>query len=279
YHTHTTYSHGKGSVLQNAEVAAERGLKEIAITDHGLRHVCFGIRRRKLPALKNDCAVATEKTGVHVLAGVENNFCDFYGSLDAKADDLERLDIVQGGYHKVVWSPTFGQTLSFQMRNLIRSYCSKSPAKLIVRNTDAYLKLIDNYELDFIGHLNRDIRADALTIARYAKEKGTYIEINCKELGKYKALSITDAELEKMTEEGVEFICNSDAHCPERVGDMSAALELIERLHIPYDQIANWEKFPSFRSHNYKRATDNRHDYNTDADKPSGEAEGESHVD
>ena len=100
-----------------------------------------------------------------------------------------------------------------------------------------------------MGHLNRDIRADALTVARYAKSKGTYIEINSKRL------TLTDAELEKMTEEGVLFVCNSDAHSPDRVGDMSLAASVIERLHIPFEQIGNWEKYPNFRSQNYKRAT------------------------
>ncbi len=249
YHTHTTYSHGKGSVMDNAQVAAAKGLKQIAITDHGLRHIVFGIKRRKLPLLRADCEAATEETGVLVLPGIENNLNSFAGTLDAGPEDLAKLDIIQGGFHKAAWAPTFGEFIMFISRNVIKSLCSKSPQKLIVKNTDAYLKLIDNYELDFIGHLNRDIRADALTVARYAKEKGTYIELNSKRM------TLTDAELEKMAEEGVRFVCNSDAHTPDRVGDMSAAVTAIERLHIPYDLIGNWEKFPDFRSHNYKNAT------------------------
>ena len=35
YHTHTPYSHGKNTVLENAVAAKAKGLKEIAITDHG----------------------------------------------------------------------------------------------------------------------------------------------------------------------------------------------------------------------------------------------------
>ncbi len=248
YHTHTRYSHGSGSVLDNARAAAAKGLKQLAITDHGLRHMIFGIRRRQLDSLKRDCAEASAITGVTVLAGIENNFNSFYGTLDAKAADLDKLDIIQGGYHKAVYAPNIGQQFSFQLVNLIRGNRPKTPQKLINKNTDAYLKLIDNYELDFVGHLNRDIKADAITVARFAKEKGTYIELNNKNL------SLTDAELEKMTEEGVEFVCNSDAHSPERVGDMKRVLEVIERLHIPYAQIANWERFPNFRSQNYRRA-------------------------
>lgn len=266
YHTHTTYSHGTGSVFDNATVAASKGLKQIAITDHGLRHMFLGIRRKQLPAMIEDCKKATDVTGVHVLAGVENNLCSFDGVFDAREEDLEKLDIIQGGFHKAVRAPSIGQEFSFQFRNLFRSFLSKSPQKLIARNTDAYLKLIDNYELDFIGHINRDIRADAVVVARYAKEKGTYVELNCKRL------TIKDHEIEKMVEDGVEFVCNSDAHSPDRVGDMSAALELIERMHIPYSQIANWERFPSFRSHNYKRATER-------VDEPSDKLKGEADVD
>ena len=50
YHTHSIYSrnhHGKGTVLENASVAADKGLKQIAITDHGFNHEFFGIRRKK----------------------------------------------------------------------------------------------------------------------------------------------------------------------------------------------------------------------------------------
>ncbi len=248
YHTHTTYSHGKGSVLDNAVVAANKGLKQLAVTDHGLRHIIFGIRRRELDRFKRDCENASEETGVTVFAGIENNFNSFKGLLDARPEDLEKLDIIQGGFHKAVWTWNIYDQFAFQFRNMWRGLFSKSPKKLMVKNTDAYLKLIDNYELDFIGHLNRDIRADALTVARYAKQKGTYIELNSKRL------TLTDSELEKMAEEGVEFVCNSDAHTPDRVGDMALAMSAIERLHIPFELISNWEKFPSFRSHNFNRA-------------------------
>ena len=35
YHTHTTFSHGKGSIEDNVKEAVKKGLKAIAITDHG----------------------------------------------------------------------------------------------------------------------------------------------------------------------------------------------------------------------------------------------------
>ena len=248
YHTHTKYSHGKGHVIDNARVAADKGLKQIAITDHGLSHIMFGIHRKELPQLRRDCEIATKETGVLVLAGIENNVNSFDGTFDLGPDDLDMIDIVQGAYHKAGRAPTLKQQFTYQFANFYRSMCKSSPAKLIAKNTDSYLKLLDNYEVDFLGHLNRDIRVDVMTGARYAKEKGTYIELNGKRM------SLTDAEIEKMTEEGVNFVCNSDAHTPEKVGDMGLGWQVVERLHIPFEQIGHWERFPNFRSSNYKRA-------------------------
>lgn len=274
YHTHTTYSHGTGEVIDNARAAAQKGLKEIAITDHGLRHWFLGIRRHQLPHMIEDCKNATEQTGVLVLPGMENNLCTFSGRFDAKPTDLEKLAVIQGGYHKACASPSLTNEFTFQLRNMFRSFVSKSPKRLIAKNTDAYLKLLDNYELDFIGHINRDIRADAVEVARYAKQKGTYIELNSKKL------TITDEELEKMAADGVQFVCNSDAHSPDRVGDMLVAVAAIERVGIPYELIANWDRFPSFRSHNYARATEEAHGILLTADKPADRtAEEQSDVD
>ena len=48
YHTHTIFSHGKGTILENALSAKEVGLKEIGISDHGFAHTAFGIKRRNV---------------------------------------------------------------------------------------------------------------------------------------------------------------------------------------------------------------------------------------
>ena len=44
-HTHTVYSHGKGTIAENAATAKEKGLYGIGITDHGFSHPAFGMRR------------------------------------------------------------------------------------------------------------------------------------------------------------------------------------------------------------------------------------------
>ena len=55
YHTHTPYSHGKNTVMENVAKAKEEGLKQLAISDHGFSHVVYGLRRGKLNSYIADC--------------------------------------------------------------------------------------------------------------------------------------------------------------------------------------------------------------------------------
>ncbi len=51
HHTHTVYSHGKGTIEDNVRAAA-KGLTSIAITDHGPGHLTYGIKMEKIPEMK-----------------------------------------------------------------------------------------------------------------------------------------------------------------------------------------------------------------------------------
>ena len=45
FHTHTIFSHGKGTIEQNVMRAREIGLAAIAISDHVPGHMTYGIKR------------------------------------------------------------------------------------------------------------------------------------------------------------------------------------------------------------------------------------------
>ena len=64
-HTHTTYSHGKGSVGDNVKVALDKGLEYIAISDHGPGHIFYGMNRQDFPNLKKDIEKMTVKLPEH----------------------------------------------------------------------------------------------------------------------------------------------------------------------------------------------------------------------
>ena len=54
YHTHTVYSHGKGTIRDNVEEARRKGLSEIAISDHGPGHLTYGIKRSAIPKMREE---------------------------------------------------------------------------------------------------------------------------------------------------------------------------------------------------------------------------------
>lgn len=242
YHTHTQYSrlkHGKGTVLENASVAADKGLKQIAITDHGFNHQLFGIKRRQIPQLQEDILNAKEISGVDILLGVESNIISLDGDIDVREEDYEFLDILLMGFHKATKTKTIKDGMLLNWANMFDKVFKPSKDR-INRNTTAFLKIIDRYPIDVITHLNYGFETDTLAIAKMAKQKGVLIELNGKRI------NFTEDELLEMASEGVKFIVNSDAHRPEKVGEVNNGMNLIYKLGIPLSQVANVDKLPKF---------------------------------
>ncbi len=241
YHTHTKYSghnHGKGTILENASVALNKGIKQIAITEHGFNHKFFGVKRKELPAVKEDILNAKEVTGVDILMGVEANLISKSGDIDIIEEDFEYLDILLMGHHKMVKMNSLKEFWQFTIVNSLSPF---APSKeQLNRNTTAFLKALDKYPIDIITHLNYGCPTDTLAVARMARDKGTLIELNGKRV------HFTDKELEIMASEGVKFIVNSDAHTPERVGECNTAMNTIFRLDLPLSQVVNVDKLPKF---------------------------------
>ena len=244
YHTHTTYSrhkHGKGSVLENASVAADKGLKEIAITEHGFNHWAFGLRRKNIPQLQEDILNAKEVTGVNVLFGIEANLISIDGDIDIKEMDYEFLDVLLMGYHKAVSTVTFKDKVLLNWANAFDAIFRPSKER-INRNTTAFLKALDKYPIDVITHLNYGFETDTIAVAKMAKQKGVLVELNGKRI------SFTEEEIEIMKDEGVKFIINSDAHTPEKVGEVNNGLNLVYKYNIPLSQVVNVDKLPKFHN-------------------------------
>lgn len=242
YHTHTIYSrhgHGKGTVLENASVASNKGLKQIAITDHGFNHQFYGIRRKDIGNLREDILNAREVTGVDILLGVEANLISLDGNVDVREEDFEFLDIFLMGYHRLVKTTTFKDKVRLNWANDMAKIFKPS-LEVINRNTTAFLKALDKYPIDILTHLNYGFQIDTIAVAKMAKQKGVYVELNGKRI------NFTDDEILTMASEGVKFIVDSDAHRPERVGEVNNGLNTIYRLNIPLAQVANVDKLPKF---------------------------------
>ncbi len=248
YHTHTVYSHGKGTVLENALAAKEKGLKEIAITDHGFEQMAFGIKRKKVPQLIADCREATQKTGVKVYVGMEANLCDEDGRTDMTVNDYKDFDIFLMGIHRFVKFTHFRDFWNMLVVNALYTAVKKEGSRRLIRyNTRAYINSIEKYPIDAITHLNFLCFCDVAEVAKAARDNGTYIELNSKKV------HLTDEELEKVVATGVRFIIDSDAHSVDRVGDTKLVDELLSRVDVPRDRIDNIDgRYPNFRFREFK---------------------------
>ena len=114
YHTHTRMAgrllgnipgkHAKGSIKENAIVAIRRGLKEIAITDHGYKNVLYGIKKKKYAEIRKIIDELNEyykNKGIdfRILLGVEANAINPKGDIDVDDGIIEYLDLISAGYH------------------------------------------------------------------------------------------------------------------------------------------------------------------------------------
>ena len=192
-----------------------------------------------MPSLQEDILNAKEITGVDILLGVEANLISLSGDVDVKEEDYQYLDVILMGYHKMVNATSIKDKRLLCYANYLDKVFKPSKER-INRNTAAFLKAIDKYPIDIITHLNYGFQTDTTAVAKMAKQKGVYVELNGKRI------NFTDEEIDIMIAEGVKFIVNSDAHRPEMVGEVNNGMNLIYKYGIPLTQVANIDKLPKF---------------------------------
>lgn len=249
YHTHTPYSHGKNTVMENAVAAKNVGLKAVGITDHGFNHVIFGLRRRKLVALRSECTAAEAATGVKVLMGMESNLTSIDGDTDMREDDLQYFDLYLCGLHEVLWYKNLRSAYKLSFKNYMTHKLGKRPSESLVRDTTrAFVQAVKNHPIDIITHINFRCCCNLEEVAKCCADYGTYIEINTK---KY---HVSPEELNLMANVGARFVIDSDAHSAGRVGDIKIAEQLLSQASVPLAVIDNIDgREPKFRFAEYKR--------------------------
>jgi len=242
YHTHTVYSHGKGTVRENVEYARKIGLKEIAITDHGLNHFILGLRWWKVEKIIEEVKqLRKEYDDIKILIGIEANIIGTRGRIDIKPEQFKVFDIILCGFHR----PARPDRLRDWIGMYLRSYLKFIPQgkRAIKRNTKAYIEAVKKNPIDVLTHINKGVKVDCGEIAKVSAEYGTYIEI----AGRHNTFN--QKSIDDMLKTDVKFIINTDAHKVESIGDTQGAEELLRGYNIPTDRIVNWgDKKPVFRS-------------------------------
>ena len=210
-HTHTGASgrtHASGTVEEMAEMAAQRGLKLIAVTDHG--PATAGAFEPGY--FKNFSAFPMKIGNVTVLRGVEANVTALDSSLDVPSSTLAGLEWVIASLHVDVFEPA-----DFNA------------------HTEIYLRLAENPFVDMIGHPDTPAyEFDHKRVLQEFRAKGKVIEINGP-----RNMEICEKIAKLCMKYGVRVAVNSDTHSPYGVGNVKPALAMLERIGFPEELILN----------------------------------------
>ncbi|WP_416198436.1 MAG: Putative hydrolase [Sporanaerobacter sp.] len=236
YHTHTIYSHGSGTIRENVEEALKKGLKEIAICDHGPGHIGYGVKKKNIEVMRREIDELNreyESKGIKILFGMEANIVKYDGTIDLNEEEIELLDILLLGFHfgamprnPIDWSKLY-------IFNFLSKFVPGMKKTMVEMNTMALLKAMDRYPIDLITHPGSKVYVDIERIAKKAARVGTALEINSSHS------HLTVDEIKIALKEDVKFYINSDAHTPENVGNLKNGIERAEKAKVPIERIVN----------------------------------------
>lgn len=220
HHTHTIYSHGKGTIEDNVKEAVAKGLESVAITDHGPGHLTYGIDKNKLPQMRAEIdQLQLKYPQIKILLGVEANTLRVEPFLDVAPEERPDYDILLAGYH-------FGILHAGMVPNYLNKHAGLfggETSTLKVKNTAMILDALYYNEehgnhIDVLTHPGDKGPFDIADIARACADTGTYIEIN----DKHHHLTVDEIKIAAAYD--VKFIIGSDAHIPSRVGAFEGPL-------------------------------------------------------
>lgn len=234
YHTHTTYSHGKGSIEDNVKIAVAKGLKEIAISDHGPGHMGFGIKASKYAEMRQVIDDLKPKyPQITILLGLEANILDEHGNVDVDDALMQYNDILLAGYH---FGSAPKESLLDSKIHLFNFMSRKSEyyfKKARELNTKAFINAVNKYPIKALTHPGAKGPLFLEEVAKVATARGTALEIN----NSHGHLTLENIELVKGS--GCQFLISSDAHVPENVGNFSKAIERALACGLTPDRIIN----------------------------------------
>lgn len=226
-HMHTTWSDGRHSVREMAEIARSRGLSHIVITDHsGGLGITGGLKTEDVANQRAEIQNVDAQMRAHnfrVYQGVELEIrAD--GSLDFPDEVLASFDFVVASLHVSLTQPR--DQITARLLNAIR-----------------------NPHVDLIGHprgqlLTRREGADLDMDAVYAaaREHGTALEINANP----HRLDLDDAHAKRARELGIPLAIDCDAHSEADFDQLRYGLLTARRAWVTPDNVINTRSTEDF---------------------------------
>ena len=230
-HMHTTATDGEDTLADMVRAAAARGLRYVAITDHGQRvTMARGLDRRRLLEQweqidrLNESLAEDGRPPIVVLKGIEVDMLE-KGGLDLPDDVLARADWVVASLH-------YGQN---QPRDRI---------------TARIIEAIEHPHVSVIGHptgrlINRrppyDVDMEAVIAA--AARTGTFLEINANPL----RLDLDDHHAAAARAAGVKIVISTDAHSTRGLDVMRCGVLQARRAGLEAADVVNTRTLADLR--------------------------------
>lgn len=218
-HSHTLASgHAYNTIREMASMAAEKGLKGLAITEHapqmpGTCHLYYFQNLRVVPR---------KMCGVELLLGTELNIMNEQGEVDLSKDVLKQLDIAIASMH----------IPCFQSERTIENI------------TKAYLRAMENEYVDIIGHPDDGrFPVDCVKFVKEAKKTGTLIEVNNSSL-RPDGFRLNTKEncrniLQECKKQRAMIVLGTDSHVDVDIAEYGYAIEVLREIDFPEELIAN----------------------------------------
>lgn len=222
-HTHTVAStHAYSTVTENAAEAERKGIKLLAVTDHGIAmpdspHEWHFLNLRALPRKLGD---------VFIIRGVEANLTDFNGNIDVTNNMYPCFDWIIASYHLPVQMPG-----------------------TMTQHTNSYIKALKNPRINCLGHTDsKNYPFDIREVCIACREYGKAMELNvarirdiekpaCQESYKFYRNLLTIC-----AEEGTNIVVNSDSHFWNTIGEFDLAARLIEEVKFPLELVLSLDE-------------------------------------
>ncbi|MDF2655735.1 MAG: hypothetical protein K0R19_2209 [Bacillota bacterium] len=234
-HTHTTFSHGKGSIEDNVKAAVARGLTAVGISDHGPGHVTYGVKRENIAVMRREIdRLKPLYPQIEILLGVEANIINPSGRLDVLPEELPYLDYVLAGYHFGVFGEKPFKALGLHARNyILTGWLHRSTKKQLKYNTDLTVRAIYENNIKILTHPGDKGVFDIGEIAVACAARGTLMEISTWHDW------LTVEGIKEAAKTDARFVISSDAHTPDRIGDCMGAVERIKAAGLDFERVEN----------------------------------------
>lgn len=214
-HTHTNVSqHAFSTLEENLRAAKEKGLKALAVTNHG-------------PALGDGASELHFSTfarlpgsagGLRLLKGAEADIIGEDGELDIRDKILARLEIVIASMHTPCFAPRGEDAL-----------------------TKTWLRVCENENVDILGHLGDGrYKCDYEKVVKKARDTGKIIEINNRSFSARPDSAENCRAIALLCKKySVPTVLSTDAHCSWEIGEVPQSAALLEEISFPEELILN----------------------------------------